>query len=81
MSQLQSFSQRGHGRPQRRCSSQGSGVVSSFLKRFQEDVSGATAIEYALIGGMLSIAIIGAASSIGEQLVEIFTDVQNGFPA
>jgi len=49
------------------------------LKRFQEDVSGATAIEYALIAGLVSISIIGAATSIGSRLFEIFTDVNNGF--
>lgn len=52
----------------------------SLFKRFQEDVSGATAIEYALIAGLISIAIIGAATSIGGTLTNIFTDVNNGFP-
>jgi pilus assembly protein Flp/PilA len=32
---------------------------------FQKDESGATAIEYGLIGSLISIAIIGAASSLG----------------
>jgi pilus assembly protein Flp/PilA len=50
------------------------------LKRFQEDISGATAIEYALIAGLISISIITAATSIGDRLFEIFTDVNNGFP-
>lgn len=54
--------------------------MSSLLKRFQEDVSGATAIEYALIAGLISISIISGATSIGTRLFEIFTDVNNGFP-
>ena len=51
------------------------------LKRFQNDVSGATAIEYALIAGLISVMIVGGATSIGERLIGIFTAVNNGFPA
>ena len=54
--------------------------MSSFLKRFQSDVSGATAIEYALIAGIISLSVIGGATAIGERLFDIFTDVNNGFP-
>jgi len=50
------------------------------LKRFQDDVSGATAIEYALIAGIISIAIVGAATLIGTRLSDIFTAVNDGFP-
>lgn len=80
MSQLKSRLQRGHGRPQRTLLEQGSGVVSSLLKQFQDDVSGATAIEYALIAGLLSISIITAATTVGQRLVDIFTAVNDGFP-
>ncbi len=55
--------------------------MSVLLKRFREDTSGATAIEYALIAGLLSIVIIGSATSIGGTLINIFTNVNNGFPA
>lgn len=54
--------------------------MSILLKRFRQDESGATAIEYAIIAGMLSIVIIAAATSIGSSLVNIFTDVNKGFP-
>ncbi len=64
-----------------RCMSKGDGVVTNLLKRFQQDIAGATAIEYALIGGLISIAVIGGATTIGTQLAEIFTSVQEGFPA
>jgi pilus assembly protein Flp/PilA len=50
------------------------------LKRFQDDVSGATAIEYALIAGLLSIVIVGSATEIGTRLQAIFTRVNEGFP-
>ncbi len=55
--------------------------MSILLKRFQDDTSGATAIEYALIAGLISIVIIGAATSIGSSLFNIFTNVNNGFSA
>jgi pilus assembly protein Flp/PilA len=63
------------------CLSKGRWVVSGLLKRFQDDVSGATAIEYALIAGLLSIVIVASATSIGTQLTGIFTRVNDGFPA
>ena len=54
--------------------------MSSLLKQFQDDVSGATAIEYALIAGLLSIAIVGSATAVGQRLIDIFTAVNDGFP-
>lgn len=54
--------------------------MSGLLKRFQADVSGATAIEYALIAGLLSIVIVGSATEIGTRLQAIFTRVNEGFP-
>jgi pilus assembly protein Flp/PilA len=54
--------------------------VAGLLKRFQADVSGATAIEYALIAGLLSIVIVGSATEIGTRLQAIFTRVNEGFP-
>jgi pilus assembly protein Flp/PilA len=46
---------------------------------FLWDESGATAIEYALIAGSISIVIVTVALSIGTDLVSIFTKVENGF--
>lgn len=43
------------------------------------DESGATAIEYALIAGSISIVILVAAQGIGTKLNSTFTNVQNGF--
>jgi pilus assembly protein Flp/PilA len=39
------------------------------------DESGTTAIEYALIGSLVSVVIIGAASVIGTNLAAIFTTI------
>ena len=56
----------------------------NLLKRFHKDESGATAIEYGLIAALISIAIIGGASAIGEDLSGKFTEISDklkGTPA
>ena len=48
------------------------------LKRFKQfcgDESGATAIEYGLIAALISVAIIGAVTSVGDSLTNIFNEV------
>ena len=45
----------------------------TILKRIWRDCSGATAIEYALICGLVSIAAIVAMQGIGNQLDETFS--------
>ncbi len=40
----------------------------TMLKKLFKDESGATAIEYGLIAALLSVAIIAAVSTVGEQL-------------
>ena len=48
------------------------------LSIFWRDQSGATAIEYALIAGFLSIVIVGAVRSVGIQLTtKYFQPVAN----
>jgi pilus assembly protein Flp/PilA len=42
------------------------------VKAFARDTTGATAIEYAMIAGMLSILIVGGASAIGLQVKQFF---------
>jgi pilus assembly protein Flp/PilA len=49
------------------------------LKRFIEDENGATAIEYALIGTLISLAIISGMGLIADQVQRMFSDVQEGF--
>jgi pilus assembly protein Flp/PilA len=51
----------------------------SKLQRFNFDQSGATAIEYALIAGSISIVIVAAVNSIGSNLNSTFIKVSNGF--
>ena len=49
--------------------------------RFLADDSGATAIEYAMIAGIIVIAIVGGVTAIGTSTGETFNDVSDGFPA
>ena len=45
--------------------------ISSFFKR--ED--GATAIEYAIIAGLIAVVIIGGATILGKNIDTLFTDI------
>jgi pilus assembly protein Flp/PilA len=45
------------------------------LARFVDDECGATAIEYALIAGGISIAIVTAVTGVGTALSTKFSDV------
>jgi len=47
------------------------------LKNFCEDESGATAIEYGLIAALVSVAAIGALTTMGETLNTMFGTVSN----
>lgn len=44
---------------------------------FARDESGATAIEYGLIAALVSVAAIGAMTSLGNSLGDIFTEVSS----
>lgn len=46
-----------------------------FIKRFLVDLSGATAIEYALIASIISISILSAVQGIGDHLETDFQTV------
>jgi pilus assembly protein Flp/PilA len=49
----------------------------SKVKAFLRDESGATAIEYGLIAGLISVVIIGVLTTIGTNLLAKFTDIAN----
>jgi pilus assembly protein Flp/PilA len=48
------------------------------LKRFLQDESGATAIEYGLIAAGVSVAIITVVNNLGGQLKNTFSKVSSG---
>lgn len=52
---------------------------TQILRRFARNERGATAIEYALIAGGISIVIVAAATGIGSSLNNTFNSVQDGF--
>jgi pilus assembly protein Flp/PilA len=47
------------------------------IKQFCGDESGATAIEYGLIAALVSVAAIGALTTMGNTLNTLFTTVSN----
>ncbi len=47
------------------------------LKHFCDDESGATAIEYGLIAALVSVAAIGALTTMGNSLNTMFGTVSN----
>ena len=49
------------------------------FRRPLRDESGATAIEYALIGGLIMVVIVGAVGTVGTNLTPIFESVSAGF--
>jgi pilus assembly protein Flp/PilA len=50
-------------------------IMTSLVTRFIKNESGATAIEYGLIAGFISVAIIAALTLMRPQLQGIFTDI------
>ena len=50
-------------------------VMQNFVTRFMNDESGATAIEYGLIAALISVGIITAATSLGDNVGNKFSSV------
>jgi pilus assembly protein Flp/PilA len=51
---------------------------AALIKALGSD-SGVSAIEYAMIGALIAIAVVTGATQIGGQLTTFFTDVANSF--
>ncbi len=51
--------------------------MKNLFARFMKDESGATAIEYGLIAALISVAIISAVTSVGNELTTVFTSIQS----
>jgi pilus assembly protein Flp/PilA len=49
--------------------------MSNFLKRFADNESGATAIEYGLIAALMAVAIIAAVGALSPKLKDAFTTI------
>jgi Flp pilus assembly pilin Flp len=52
----------------------------ALVRQFARNNDGATAIEYALLGGFIFTAIVGALRAVGLALVPQFEAAANGFP-
>ena len=50
----------------------------NILSRFAKDESGATAIEYGLIAGLISVVIIAVLTTVGTKLNAKFANISNG---
>lgn len=48
-----------------------------FFERFLKDESGATAIEYGLIAALISVAIITAVTTVGDNLTTTFDSISS----
>jgi len=51
----------------------------NLVKRFVQDESGATAVEYGLVAAGISVAIIAVMQGLGSKLNTTFTSVQGAF--
>ncbi|WP_158809619.1 Flp family type IVb pilin [Beijerinckia sp. L45] len=51
--------------------------MTMLFKRFLQDESGATAIEYGLIAGLIAVVIIAAVKTTGSRLSTKFQAVSN----
>lgn len=54
--------------------------MNNLLPRLVKDDSGATAIEYGLIAGLIAVAVVGILVTLGPKLAGIFTTIQTSLP-
>ena len=54
--------------------------MRDLVSRFRDDRSGATAIEYCLIAGVVSMAVVGGALTIGAKLNSFFLELGAALP-
>jgi len=55
--------------------------MTDFMKRFMDNESGATAIEYGLIAAGISVAIVGVVGTIGGDVLAIFNAIDTALVA
>ncbi len=57
------------------------GVMMQALSRFVGDEGGGTSIEYGLIAGLVSMAILSAVVSMGDEVSSIFSSLSSDLEA
>ena len=50
-------------------------TVKAAISRLAEDRRAVTALEYALIAGLIAVVIVGAVSTIGTKMTDVFQKV------
>lgn len=55
--------------------------IADTFKKFSQDNSGATAIEYGLIAGMIFLVLATSASTLGGKTSHLFNGIANSFDA
>ena len=50
-------------------------IMQKLFTRFIKDEEGATAIEYGIIAGLISLALIGVFGGLSDQLTNVFTRI------
>ena len=55
--------------------------MTTFIKKFAKCESGATAIEYALLAALISVAIIAAVTTVGGQISATFDNIAESLTA
>jgi pilus assembly protein Flp/PilA len=55
--------------------------MKNLVKRFAQDESGATAIEYGLIAAGIALAIITVVGNLGNKVSSVFSNVDSGMTA
>jgi len=56
-------------------------IMTNLVKRFADDETGGTAIEYGLIAAGISVAIITVVNNLGSQLKSTFTIITSDLQA
>ncbi|MBC7477915.1 MAG: Flp family type IVb pilin [Pseudorhodobacter sp.] len=54
--------------------------MKNLISRFKNDESGATAIEYGLIAGLVSVVIVTALVLLGPNLLHVFESITTALP-
>lgn len=55
--------------------------VQSYLATLHRDTKGASAIEYAIIAGLIAVALIFAATTLGGSVADLFDVIEGELPA
>ncbi|MFN5589123.1 MAG: Flp family type IVb pilin [Holosporales bacterium] len=50
-------------------------MIKSILVRLRQDTSGATALEYGLLAALIAVVIIGAVTTLGENVSTSFSKI------